>query len=77
MRAKQEHLETHGAKTLFEDAAMGHLDHIVMADPEGNEFCLCDLRTSASALVGHAMMNARTHQSVGLSGRRRSPASPR
>jgi hypothetical protein len=29
-----------GASRLREDRVGGNLDHLVMADPEGNEFCI-------------------------------------
>jgi hypothetical protein len=29
-----------GATALYEDESQGRPDHVVMADPEGNEFCL-------------------------------------
>ena len=33
-------LVAHGARTLFDAADDGRLDHVVMQDPEGNEFCV-------------------------------------
>lgn len=33
-------LVSEGAAVLSEEWADGHLDHLVMADPEGNEFCI-------------------------------------
>ncbi|MBA2463834.1 MAG: VOC family protein [Nocardioidaceae bacterium] len=35
-----ERLESAGASVIREDASEGQLDHVVMADPEGNEFCV-------------------------------------
>jgi hypothetical protein len=40
IRAKAAELATAGATTVREDAYGPHLDHIVMLDPEGNEFCV-------------------------------------
>ena len=40
MRAKAAELVSAGAITIREDAFDGQLDHIVMLDPEGNEFCV-------------------------------------
>lgn len=40
IRAKAAELIAAGASTLREDRVNGHLDHLVMADPEGNEFCI-------------------------------------
>lgn len=40
IRAKQDELTRAGAKTLREDRVEGRLDHLVMTDPEGNEFCI-------------------------------------
>ncbi|KGN36195.1 VOC family protein [Knoellia subterranea] len=40
MCAKEADLVAHGATTLREDVVDGHLDHLVMLDPEGNEFCI-------------------------------------
>lgn len=40
IRAKQAELLEAGATTLTEYPAGDHLDHLVMADPEGNEFCI-------------------------------------
>ncbi|MGW0659726.1 VOC family protein [Streptodolium elevatio] len=38
--AAVERLTAAGATVLREDAPDGRLDHVVMADPEGNEFCV-------------------------------------
>ncbi|WTW94196.1 VOC family protein [Streptomycetaceae bacterium NBC_01309] len=38
--AAVERLTAAGARVLREDAPEGRLDHVVMADPEGNEFCV-------------------------------------
>jgi hypothetical protein len=40
IRAKAAELAAAGATAVREDAFDGHLDHIVMLDPEGNEFCV-------------------------------------
>lgn len=40
IRAKEADLVAHGAHAQREDHVDGHLDHIVMLDPEGNEFCI-------------------------------------
>ena len=40
IRAKAAELVTAGATTVREDSYDGQLDHIVMLDPEGNEFCV-------------------------------------
>jgi Glyoxalase-like domain len=40
MRAKADELVAAGATAVREDAFDGQLDHIVMLDPEGNEFCV-------------------------------------
>ncbi|CAN7298017.1 VOC family protein [Knoellia sp. LjRoot47] len=41
IRAKEADLVAHGARSLREDVGEdGRLDHVVMADPEGNEFCV-------------------------------------
>lgn len=40
MRAKAAELVAAGATVVREDAFDGQLDHIVMQDPEGNEFCV-------------------------------------
>src|SRR3989337_2219331 len=40
MRAKAAELVAAGATAVREDSFDGHLDHIVMLDPEGNEFCV-------------------------------------
>ena len=40
IRAKAAELVQAGATPLHEDEVNGHLDHLVMADPEGNEFCI-------------------------------------
>ncbi|KGN34236.1 glyoxalase [Knoellia sinensis KCTC 19936] len=40
IRAKESDLVAHGATTQREDVVDGHLDHLVMTDPEGNEFCI-------------------------------------
>jgi hypothetical protein len=40
IRAKAAELLASGASAVREDAFDGHLDHIVMLDPEGNEFCV-------------------------------------
>jgi hypothetical protein len=37
---KIEQLETAGATVLSEHTANGEPDHVLMADPEGNEFCV-------------------------------------
>ncbi len=39
-RTKEEELAAAGASRLREDRVGGNLDHLVMADPEGNEFCI-------------------------------------
>ncbi|MFC7490991.1 MULTISPECIES: VOC family protein [unclassified Knoellia] len=38
--AKEADLLAHGARRQREDHLDGHLDHLVMEDPEGNEFCI-------------------------------------
>ena len=40
IRTKATELSRHGASLLDEQHVDGHLDHLVMADPEGNEFCI-------------------------------------
>jgi Glyoxalase-like domain len=40
IRAKAAELVAAGATAIREDAFDGQLDHIVMLDPEGNEFCV-------------------------------------
>jgi predicted enzyme related to lactoylglutathione lyase len=35
-----ERLTTAGATVIHEDVQDGMPDHVVMADPEGNEFCV-------------------------------------
>jgi len=40
IRAKAAELVTIGATTVREDSYGDHLGHIVMLDPEGNEFCV-------------------------------------
>jgi hypothetical protein len=40
IRTKQAELVGAGALTLREDGVGADLDHLVMADPEGNEFCI-------------------------------------
>ncbi|MFG1945866.1 VOC family protein [Nonomuraea sp. NPDC048826] len=40
VRAAVERLLAAGATVLREDEVDGRLDHVVMADPEGNEFCV-------------------------------------
>jgi len=40
IRTKQAELVGAGALTLREDRVGADLDHLVMADPEGNEFCI-------------------------------------
>lgn len=40
IQAKEADLLAAGASTLREDRVGGNLDHLVMADPEGNEFCI-------------------------------------
>jgi Glyoxalase-like domain len=40
IRVKAAELVAAGATAVREDAFDGHLDHIVMLDPEGNEFCV-------------------------------------
>jgi hypothetical protein len=40
IRAKVAELVAAGATTVREDAFDGQLDHVVMQDPEGNEFCV-------------------------------------
>ena len=39
IRAKAVDLVSAGAAMVREDVFDGHLDHIVMQDPEGNKFC--------------------------------------
>jgi Glyoxalase-like domain len=40
IRAKQSELSNAGATTLREEWVDDRLDHLVMSDPEGNEFCV-------------------------------------
>ena len=40
VRAAVERLVAAGATVQREDFVDGRLDHVVMADPEGNEFCV-------------------------------------
>jgi hypothetical protein len=40
IRTKEAELVAAGASALREDRVHGDLDHLVMADPEGNEFCI-------------------------------------
>ena len=40
IRATVDRLTAAGATTLQEHQMHGHLDHVVLADPEGNEFCV-------------------------------------
>jgi hypothetical protein len=40
IRAKAAGLVTAGATTVREDSYGERLDHVVMLDPEGNEFCV-------------------------------------
>ena len=40
IRATESDLVAHGARTIVEVAGDGRLDHVVMQDPEGNEFCV-------------------------------------
>jgi hypothetical protein len=40
IRAKAAELATAGATTVCEESYGEHLDHVVMLDPEGNEFCV-------------------------------------
>ena len=40
IRAKAAELVAAGARVIREDVDDGQLDHIVMQDPEGNEFCV-------------------------------------
>lgn len=40
IRATEADLVAHGARRQREDRVNGHLDHLVMEDPEGNEFCI-------------------------------------
>lgn len=40
IRARAAELTNAGATTVREDSDGEHLDHIVMLDPEGNEFCV-------------------------------------
>jgi hypothetical protein len=40
IRTKEAELVAAGGATLREDRVDGNLDHVVMADPEGNEFCV-------------------------------------
>ena len=40
IRAKAAELVASGATAVREGAFDGRLDHIVMLDPEGNEFCV-------------------------------------
>lgn len=40
IRAAEADLVTHGARRQREDRVDGRLDHLVMEDPEGNDFCV-------------------------------------
>ena len=40
IRAKAAELTAAGATAVREESDGEHLDHIVMLDPEGNEFCI-------------------------------------
>jgi hypothetical protein len=40
IRAKAAELVAAGATTVREESDAEHLDHVVMLDPEGNEFCV-------------------------------------
>jgi Glyoxalase-like domain len=40
IRAKAAELAAAGATTVHEESYGEHLDHVVMLDPEGNEFCV-------------------------------------
>ncbi len=40
IRAKAARLTAAGAKVVREESYGEHLDHVVMLDPEGNEFCV-------------------------------------
>ncbi|MEO6019958.1 MAG: VOC family protein [Knoellia sp.] len=40
IRSTEADLVTHGATRQREDLVDGRLDHVVMQDPEGNEFCI-------------------------------------
>ncbi len=40
IRAMEADLVGRGARRSGEDRVGGHLDHLVMEDPEGNEFCI-------------------------------------
>lgn len=40
IRTCEADLVAHGARRLREDLLEGHLDHLVMQDPEANEFCI-------------------------------------
>ena len=40
IRATEADLVAHGARRQREDRVDGRLDHLVMEDPEGNEFCI-------------------------------------
>jgi hypothetical protein len=40
IRAKVAQLATAGATTVREESYGEHLDHVVILDPEGNEFCV-------------------------------------
>lgn len=40
IRAKAAELAAAGGSVIREESCDGHLDHIVMLDPEGNEFCV-------------------------------------
>ncbi|KGN41524.1 VOC family protein [Knoellia aerolata] len=40
IRATEADLVARGARLQREDRFDGHLDHLVMEDPEGNEFCI-------------------------------------
>jgi glyoxalase superfamily protein len=40
IRAKAAELAAAGASVVAEESGGEHLDHVVMLDPEGNEFCV-------------------------------------
>jgi hypothetical protein len=40
IRAKVDELVAAGATTVSEESAGGVFDHVIMLDPEGNEFCV-------------------------------------
>lgn len=40
IQAKVDQLTAAGATVQREDMIQGHLDHVVLLDPEGNEFCV-------------------------------------